>query len=31
MLREEVTDQDIAAVVRRWTGVPVERMLEGER
>jgi ATP-dependent Clp protease ATP-binding subunit ClpB len=31
MLREEVTDQDIAAVVSRWTGVPVERMLEGER
>jgi len=31
MLREEVTDQDIAGVVSRWTGVPVERMLEGER
>jgi ATP-dependent Clp protease ATP-binding subunit ClpB len=31
MLREEVTDQDIAAVVSRWTGIPVERMLEGER
>ncbi len=31
MLREEVTDQDIAAVVSRWTGVPVERMMEGER
>ncbi|MDQ3483217.1 MAG: ATP-dependent chaperone ClpB [Pseudomonadota bacterium] len=31
MLREEVTDQDIAAVVARWTGIPVERMLEGER
>ncbi len=31
MLREEVTDQDIAAVVARWTGVPVERMMEGER
>jgi ATP-dependent Clp protease ATP-binding subunit ClpB len=31
MLREEVTDQDIASVVARWTGVPVERMLEGER
>ena len=31
MLREEVTDQDIAAVVSRWTGVPVERMLSGER
>jgi ATP-dependent Clp protease ATP-binding subunit ClpB len=31
MLREEVTDQDVAAVVSRWTGVPVERMLSGER
>jgi ATP-dependent Clp protease ATP-binding subunit ClpB len=31
MLREEVTDQDIAAVVARWTGIPVERMMEGER
>ena len=31
MLREEVTADDIAAVVSRWTGVPVDRMLEGER
>jgi ATP-dependent Clp protease ATP-binding subunit ClpB len=31
MLREEVTEQDIAAVVARWTGIPVERMMEGER
>jgi ATP-dependent Clp protease ATP-binding subunit ClpB len=31
MLREEVTPQDIASVVARWTGIPVERMLEGER
>ncbi|MFL6733187.1 MAG: Clp protease N-terminal domain-containing protein, partial [Sphingomicrobium sp.] len=31
MLREEVTDQDIAAVVARWTGIPMERMMEGER
>ncbi len=31
MLREEVTDQDIAGVVSRWTGIPVERMMEGER
>jgi ATP-dependent Clp protease ATP-binding subunit ClpB len=29
-LREEVTEDDIAGVVSRWTGVPVERMLEGE-
>src|SRR5262249_10355594 len=31
MLREAVTDQDIAAVVSRWTGIPVDKMLEGER
>ena len=31
MLNEEVTDQDIASVVSRWTGVPVDKMLEGER
>jgi ATP-dependent Clp protease ATP-binding subunit ClpB len=31
MLNEEVRDQDIAAVVARWTGIPVDRMLEGER
>ncbi len=31
MLQEEVTDSDIAAVVSRWTGIPVDRMLEGER
>ncbi|MBJ6122895.1 ATP-dependent chaperone ClpB [Sphingomonas mollis] len=31
MLREEVTADDIAAVVSRWTGIPVDRMLQGER
>lgn len=31
MLREEVTADDIAAVVSRWTGIPVDKMLEGER
>ena len=31
LLREEVTADDIAAVVSRWTGVPVDRMMEGER
>ena len=31
MVDEEVTDQDIAAVVSRWTGIPVDKMLEGER
>ena len=31
MVSDTVTDQGIAAVVSRWTGVPVDRMLEGER
>jgi ATP-dependent Clp protease ATP-binding subunit ClpB len=31
MVAEEVTDKDIAAVVSRWTGIPVDKMLEGER
>jgi ATP-dependent Clp protease ATP-binding subunit ClpB len=30
MLTEEVTEEDIAQVVSKWTGVPVSRMLEGE-
>ncbi len=29
-LREEVTDQDIAAIVSKWTGIPVTKMMEGE-
>lgn len=29
-LKEEVTDQDIAAVVSKWTGIPLEKMLESE-
>jgi len=31
LLREEVTEDDIAAIVSRWTGVPVDKMMEGER
>ncbi len=31
MLREEVTANDIAGIVSRWTGVPVDKMMEGER
>jgi len=31
MLNEAVRDQDIAAVVSRWTGIPVDKMLTGER
>ena len=30
VLREDITDEDIAEVVSRWTGVPVSRMLEEE-
>ncbi|HOO70473.1 MAG TPA: ATP-dependent chaperone ClpB [Spirochaetota bacterium] len=31
LLKEEVTEQEIAAVVSRWTGIPVSKMLEGEK
>jgi ATP-dependent Clp protease ATP-binding subunit ClpB len=31
LLRQEVTDEDIARVVASWTGIPVSRMLESER
>jgi ATP-dependent Clp protease ATP-binding subunit ClpB len=31
MLNEVVSDEDIAAVVSRWTGIPVDKMLAGER
>ena len=31
LVNEAVTEQQIASVVSRWTGVPVDRMLEGER
>jgi ATP-dependent Clp protease ATP-binding subunit ClpB len=31
MLNEEVTEDEIAGVVSRWTGIPVDKMLEGER
>ena len=30
MVKEEVDEDDIAAVVARWTGIPVDRLLEGE-
>jgi len=30
MLKEEVDEEDVAAIVSRWTGVPVSKMLEGE-
>ena len=31
MLKEEVDDEDVAEVISRWTGIPVNKMLEGER
>jgi ATP-dependent Clp protease ATP-binding subunit ClpB len=31
LLREEVTEEEIAEVVARWTGIPVTRLVEGER
>jgi ATP-dependent Clp protease ATP-binding subunit ClpB len=31
LLREEVTAEEIAAIVARWTGIPVARLLEGEK
>ncbi|PHZ84285.1 ATP-dependent chaperone ClpB [Paremcibacter congregatus] len=31
LLKEEVREEDIASVVSRWTGIPVDKMLEGER
>lgn len=31
LINEEVTDDDIAAVVSKWTGIPVDKMLQGER
>ncbi len=31
MLKQEVTTEEVAAVVSRWTGIPVDKMLEGER
>jgi ATP-dependent Clp protease ATP-binding subunit ClpB len=30
MLNEEVTEEDVAEIVSRWTGVPVSRLMEGE-
>ena len=31
LLREEVTEEEIAEIVGRWTGIPVTRLIEGER
>ncbi|PLX48758.1 MAG: ATP-dependent chaperone ClpB [Desulfobulbaceae bacterium] len=31
MLKEEVSEEDIAAVVARWTGIPMDKLLEGEK
>ncbi len=31
LLREEVTEEEVAEIVSRWTGIPLERLVEGER
>ncbi len=31
LVREQVTDEEIARIVSRWTGIPVSRLVEGER
>ena len=31
LLRDKVTDEEIARIVERWTGIPVARLMEGER
>lgn len=31
LLREEVTEEEIAEIVAKWTGIPVTRLMEGER
>ncbi len=31
LLRDKVTDEDIARIVGRWTGIPVAKLMEGER
>jgi len=31
MIKEEVTDEDIAEIIAKWTGIPVAKMLEGEK
>ena len=31
LLRDKVTDQEIARIIERWTGIPVARLMEGER
>ncbi|MBE6066964.1 MAG: ATP-dependent chaperone ClpB [Clostridium lundense] len=31
MLKEEVTEQEVSEIISKWTGIPVSRMLEGEK
>ena len=31
LLREEVTEEEIAEIISRWTGIPISRLMEGER
>ncbi len=30
-MRDTVTEEEIAAIVARWTGIPVSKLMEGER
>ena len=31
MLRDKVTEEEIARIIERWTGIPVAKLMEGER
>ena len=31
LLRDKVTEEEIARIIQRWTGIPVSRLMEGER
>ena len=31
LLRDKVTDEEIARIIERWTGIPVAKLMEGER
>src|SRR5699024_9050756 len=31
LLREEVTEEEIASIISKWTGIPVSKLVEGER
>ncbi len=31
LLKEEVTEEEISSIVSKWTGIPVTKLVEGER